>query len=87
MGPDIQACLDAKYKGTLPMDWDKVEKTLLTSYMPFDHKVLVELRFDGLRQQQRSTLQAYMDEFQKVNAALSFAEIEIADERKVMIFI
>ncbi len=28
-----------------------------------------------------------MDEFQKVDAALSFAELEIADERKVLIFI
>ncbi len=53
--------------------------------MPFDHKVRIELRFNGLRQ--RSTLQAYMDEFQKVDAALSFAEVEIADERKVLIFI
>ncbi len=43
MGPDVQAYLDAKYKGTLPMDWDKVEKTLRTSYMPFDHKVRIEL--------------------------------------------
>ncbi len=59
MGPDVQACLDAKYKGTLQNDWDEVEKTLWTQYMPFDHKVRVELRFDGLRQ--RSTLQAYMD--------------------------
>ena len=85
MGPDVQAYLDAKYKGTLPDDWDKVEKTLRTRYMPFDHKVRIELRFDGLRQ--RSTLQAYMDEFQKVDAALSFAGVEIADERKVLIFI
>ncbi len=28
-----------------------------------------------------------MDEFQKVNAALSFAEVTFADERKVLIFI
>ncbi len=59
MGPDVQAYLDAKYKGTLPDDWDEVKRTLRTSEMPFDHKVRVELRFDGLRQ--RSTLQAYMD--------------------------
>jgi hypothetical protein len=77
MGPDVQAYLDAKYKGTLQM--------VRTSYMPFDHKVRIELQFDGLRQ--RSTLQAYMDEFQKVDAALSFSEVEIADERKVLIFI
>ncbi len=44
MGPDVQA----KYKGTLPEDWGEVERTLRTSYMPFDHKVRVELRFDGL---------------------------------------
>jgi hypothetical protein len=81
MGQDVQAYLDAKYKGTLPMDWDEVR----TCYMLFDHQVLVELQFDGLRQ--RSTLQAYMDEFQKVDAALSFAEVTIADERKVLIFI
>ncbi len=31
MGPDVQAYLDAKYKGTLPDDWDEVEKTLRTS--------------------------------------------------------
>jgi len=85
MGPDVQAYLDSKYKGTLPEYWDEVEKALRTRYMPFDHKVRIELRFDGLRQ--RSTLQAYMDEFQKVDAALSFAGVEIADERKVLIFI
>jgi hypothetical protein len=28
-----------------------------------------------------------MDEFQKVDAALSFAGVDIADERKVLIFI
>ncbi len=43
VGPDVQAYLDAKYKGTLLEDWDEVERTLLTSYMPFDHKVRVEL--------------------------------------------
>ncbi len=32
MGPDIQAYLDTKYKGTLPDDWDEVEKTLWTCY-------------------------------------------------------
>lgn len=85
MGPDVQAYLDAKFKGTLPDEWGEVEKTLRTRYMPFDHKVRVELRFDGLRQ--RSTLQAYMDEFQKVDAALSFAGVDIADELKVLIFI
>ncbi len=33
MGPDVQAYLDAKYKGTLQDDWDEVEKTLQTTYM------------------------------------------------------
>ena len=59
MGPDVQAYLDAKYKGTLPEDWDELEKTLKLRYMLFDHKVRIELRFDALRQ--RSSLQAYMD--------------------------
>ncbi len=43
MGPDVQAYLDAKSKGTLPEDWDEVERTLGTCYMPFDHEVQVEL--------------------------------------------
>ncbi len=43
MGLDVQAYLDAKYKGTLPDDWDEVEKILQTRYMPFDHTVRVEL--------------------------------------------
>ena len=73
------------YKGTLLEDWDEVEKALRTQYMPFDYKVREELLFDGLRQ--RSSLQAYMDKFQKVDAALSFADITIADKRKVLIFI
>ncbi len=85
MGSDVQANLNAKYKGTVPEDWDEVEKPLLTSYMQFDHTVRVKLQFDGLRQ--KSTLQAYMDEFQKVDAALSFAGVTTADERKVLIFI
>ncbi len=50
----------------------------MTRYVLFDHKVQVELRFDGLRQ---------MDEFQNMDAALSFAEGSISDERKVLIFI
>ncbi len=44
----VQAYLDAKYKGTLPADWDEVEKALWTLYMQFDHKVRVKLQFDGL---------------------------------------
>jgi hypothetical protein len=54
-------------------------------YMLFDHKVKVELQFDGLRQ--RPNLQSYMDEFQKVDAALFIAGDSIFDERKVLIFI
>jgi hypothetical protein len=85
MGPDVQAYLDAKYKGTLPEDWDELEKTLKLRYMPFDHKVRIELRFDALRQ--RSSLQAYMDEFQKVDAAFSFADMVVTEERKILVFI
>ncbi len=29
MGPDIQAYLDAKYKGNLPDDWDELKETLM----------------------------------------------------------
>ncbi len=35
MGPDNLAYLDAKYKGTLPEDWDEVKRTLQTCYMLF----------------------------------------------------
>ncbi len=45
----------------------------------------MELNFDGLRQ--RSNLQSYMDEFQKVDAALSIAGVTISNVRKVLIFI
>jgi hypothetical protein len=85
MGPDVQTYLDAKYKGNLPDDWEELEETLRLRYMPLDHKVRVEIRFDSLRQ--RSSLQAYVDEFQKVDAAFSFAQMEIAEERKVLVFI
>ena len=54
--------------------------------MPFDHKVRVEHRFDALRQQS-SSLQVYVDEFQKVDAAFSFAEMVVTEERKVLVFI
>ncbi len=76
---------DMAVQAYLPEDWDEVKKALLTQYVLFDHKVRVELRFDGLRQ--RSNLQSFMNEFQKVDAALSFAEVSISDERKVLIFI
>ncbi len=47
-----------------------------------NHEVRVELQFsDGLRQ--RFNMHSYMDEFQKVDAALSFAEVTISDEWKV----
>ncbi len=71
MGPDVKAYLSAKHKGILLDDLEEVEQALLTCYMLFDNKVRVELQFDGLRQ--RSTFQAYMDKFQRVDAALSFA--------------
>ncbi len=48
MGPDVQAYLDAKYKGNLPDKWDKLEQTLKLCYMLFDQKVRVELWFDAL---------------------------------------
>jgi hypothetical protein len=54
MGPDVQAYLDAKYKGTLPDDWNELEQALKLRYMLFDHKVRIELRLDAL--QQRSSL-------------------------------
>jgi hypothetical protein len=59
LGQDVQASLDATYKGSLPKDWDEVRRTLQTWHVQFDHKVRVELWFDGLSQ--RSNLQAYMD--------------------------
>ncbi len=85
MRPDVQTYLNSKYKGNLQDDWDELEEALKLRYMPFDHKVRVELRFDALRQ--RSSLQAYVDEFQKVDAAFSFAEMVVTEERKVLVFI
>ncbi len=38
MGPDVQAYLDAKYKGTIPEDCEEVRKALQTSYMLIDLK-------------------------------------------------
>ncbi len=63
MGPDVQAYLDAKFRA---------HRTWLRCFpgqlLAVDHEVRVELQFDGL--QRKSTLQAYMDEFQKVDMAL-----------------
>ncbi len=36
---------------------------------------------------QRSILQAYIDKFQKVDAAFSLVDIEVTEERKIMVFI
>ncbi len=61
LGQDIQAYLDAKYKGSLTKDWDEFGKPLLTQHVLFHTKGRVELQFDGLRH--RCNLQSYTDTF------------------------
>eukprot|EP00961_Rhodomonas_salina_P090692 1220262-Rhodomonas_salina.2 len=80
----VQAYIDSLYSHSIP-SWDELRVALIKRYLPPDHVIRVELLFGKL--QQRSTLMNYVEQFQVMDAALRFSEIEISNTRKVMQFL
>lgn len=83
MDPRVQAWMDACFQD--PPDWDELKEALINRYMPVDHKIQLELKFESLRESRG--LEQYVETFQVADSALRLAEVSISDEKKVLQFV
>ena len=79
MDKSVQAWMDANFPRDLPT-WETLKTKLIKRYLPTDHKIRLELLFN--KTIQRSTLQDYMEQWQVLDAALTFSNMIIEDFRK-----
>ena len=80
----VQARMDVMFPDTLSPPWDELVTELKDQYLPPDHSLRVELKFDSTTQ--RRGLEEYVERFQAVDAALTLAGVDMSDERKVTRF-
>ncbi len=85
MGKVAQAWMDAEFGITSPV-WDTLSVSMKIRFVPPDHALRVELKFEVLCQGS-SSLTAYVESYQKIDAALMYAEASVSNQRKVLRFI
>ena len=85
MHSTVQAWMDVAFPDTLAPPWDELVTELRDRYLPPDHSLRVEMKFEVTTQ--RRGLEEYVERFQTVDAALTLAGVTISDERKVTRFI
>jgi hypothetical protein len=66
-------------------EWETLKGALFDRYLPLDHNIRVKLRFE--RTAQETTLLAYVESFQRILSAISFADIHISEEDRIFQFI
>ena len=80
----VQTWLDARFPTGDP-SWDRFTSAIIARYLPDDHDIRVELKFERIRQ--RSTLMDYVEQFQRIDSAMVLAKVQLSDRRKVLQFI
>lgn len=83
MDPRVQAWMDACFQDS--PTWEELKEALVNRYMPVDHKIQLELKFESLRENRG--LEQYVETFQVADSALLLAEVTISDEKKVLQFV
>jgi hypothetical protein len=83
----VQAWMDGTFLGTDGSEptWKEVRAAMIERYLPVDHRIRLELVFQ--RTVQRTNLVEYVERFNVLDSALSFAQVRIEDQRKVLQFI
>ena len=87
LGTVVQAWMDSTFppqKG-VNIQWETLKKALISRWLPPDHEIRLELRFN--RTVQRSTLLEYVERFQVLDAAITFSKLDISDRSKVIQFL
>lgn len=80
----VQAWVDATFFRQRPT-WTQLEVSMKERYLPPDHSLRVQLKFE--KTMQVSSLQDYVERFQVMVAALTFAEVAMDQERMILQFI
>lgn len=85
MGKHAQAWMDAEFALTSP-PWTTLSPALKDRFLPPDHAIRVEIKFETTVQGEKS-LTGYVEAFQKISAALTYAKVVMGEDRKVLQFI
>ena len=80
----VQAWLDAQFPKDSPA-WSDMTDMMKIRFMPPDHSLKVELKFEKLVQY--SSLQDFLEKFQIMAAAMVLAEVKMGEDRMVLQFI
>lgn len=81
----VGAWVDATYGGKSLPEWSIFKEDIKTRFLPADHEDRLEQKFETI--QQRSTLTDYVESFQRLDAAMIFAQLEVREARKIRQFI
>lgn len=84
MGLTVQSWMDAAYGDTTPA-WDDLVQALKKRYLPVDHEDRLEQKFESISQ--KSTLTEYVEQFQRLDAAMTNSDLKVRETRKIRQFI
>lgn len=87
MGATVKAWMDALFPSNSPTPtFEELSEQLKLRYLPPDHKIRVELKFEEVTQAGDS-LQRYTERFQVLDTALITAGVKIENDRKILRYI
>lgn len=84
MGLTVQSWMDAAFGDRTP-HWSELVTALKKRYLPVDHEDRLEQKFESVSQ--KSTLTEYVEQFQRLDAAMTNSDLKVRETRKIRQFI